>query len=94
MQYCVLKSIGAGKRRFTLVLTGTFRPDAFTQRNEAASRRGTNRWAVVLLALMLVTGSARAEVKLPALFSDHMVLQRGVAVPVFEPLMELNVPPT
>lgn len=83
MQYCVLKSIGAGKRRFTLVLTGTFRPDAFTQRNEAASRRGTNRWAVVLLALMLVAGSARAEVKLPALFSDHMVLQRGVAVPVW-----------
>jgi hypothetical protein len=83
MQYCVLKSIGAGKRRFTLVVTGMFRPDVFAQRIEAASRRGANHWPLALLAWMWVAGSVQAEVKLPALFSDHMVLQRGVAVPVW-----------
>ena len=36
-----------------------------------------------LAAALLAVFSARAEVSLPALFSDHMVLQRGVAVPVW-----------
>ena len=35
-------------------------------------------WAFLLLA-----GSTRADVKLPAIFSDHMVLQRDVAAPVW-----------
>jgi len=36
-----------------------------------------------LLAILLATGSASAEVKLAAIFSDHAVLQRGVALPVW-----------
>ena len=37
---------------------------------------------IFLLALTAVT-SARADVKLPALFSDHMVVQADAAVPVW-----------
>jgi sialate O-acetylesterase len=37
----------------------------------------------LLLALFALALAARAEVKLPALFSDHMVLQAGAAVPVW-----------
>lgn len=33
--------------------------------------------------LLLVAGSARADVKLPAIFGDHMVLQRDTTVPVW-----------
>jgi len=35
------------------------------------------------LALVSIAASAVAEVKLPAVFTDHMVLQRGQAVPVW-----------
>ena len=41
---------------------------------------------LVLLALIQTSGvatTARADVRLPALFSDHMVLQRDVIVPVW-----------
>lgn len=37
----------------------------------------------LFLAGLLLSCVARAEVKLPALFSEHMVLQAGVAVPVW-----------
>lgn len=36
-----------------------------------------------LLVLTFFTLSARAEVKMPAIFGDHMVLQRNAAVPVW-----------
>ena len=32
---------------------------------------------------LFAIGSARADITLPAVFSDHMVLQRGVVVPVW-----------
>src|SRR5215470_2109630 len=35
------------------------------------------------LALILFGSAAFAEVRLPAIFSDHMVLQRGMTVPVW-----------
>jgi sialate O-acetylesterase len=35
------------------------------------------------LALILLGSAAFAEVRLPAIFSDHMVLQRGMTVPVW-----------
>ena len=35
------------------------------------------------LTLLLVPASLRADVKLPAVFSDHMVLQQGQSVPVW-----------
>ena len=34
-------------------------------------------------AILLLAGSARADVTLPSIFSDHMVLQKNVAVPVW-----------
>ncbi|MGB7160208.1 MAG: sialate O-acetylesterase [Tepidisphaeraceae bacterium] len=37
----------------------------------------------VALLVVLVASSAFAEIKLPPLFADHMVLQRGMAVPVW-----------
>jgi sialate O-acetylesterase len=45
----------------------------------------TNRPACVLLALLFVGlgATARADVRLPRIFSDHMVLQRDTAVPVW-----------
>ncbi len=36
-----------------------------------------------LAAALLAASAARADVSLPTLFSDHMVLQRGVALPVW-----------
>ena len=41
------------------------------------------RSAVLMPAFLLVAGESRAEVSLPRVFSDHMVLLRGVDVPVF-----------
>lgn len=41
------------------------------------------RLPLVLLGFVLSTSTVFAEVKLPAVFSDHAVLQRGVAVPVW-----------
>jgi sialate O-acetylesterase len=38
---------------------------------------------VSLLALITLTSAARADVKLPPVFSDHMVLQADLAAPVF-----------
>ena len=35
------------------------------------------------LVFLAVSPALRAEVRLPAIFSDHMVLQRGTAVPVW-----------
>src|SRR3954468_12669807 len=40
--------------------------------------------AVVMLVTVLGSyGGVRADVKLPAIFGDHMVLQRGTKVPVW-----------
>ena len=39
--------------------------------------------SVVVLAAVLCTSVALAEVRMPALFSDHMVLQRDIKVPVW-----------
>ncbi len=39
--------------------------------------------AASLLASVFTSPGLRADVKLPALFSDHMVLQQGMAVPVW-----------
>ena len=39
--------------------------------------------AVLALALALAASGARAEVRLPGVFSDHMVLQRDLAVPLW-----------
>jgi sialate O-acetylesterase len=38
---------------------------------------------LVIAGLLLVAAVARAEVKLPAIFGDHMVLQRDMPVPVW-----------
>ncbi len=38
---------------------------------------------VIGAGLMLSSTSARAEVKLPAIFGDHMVLQQGATIPVW-----------
>ena len=38
---------------------------------------------IFAIALVFVVGTARADVRLPSLFSDHMVLQRDAAVPVW-----------
>ena len=37
----------------------------------------------LLALLLMLLPAARAEVKLPAVFSDHMVLQRDLPVPVW-----------
>ena len=37
----------------------------------------------LIFLLGLVAFAARADVKLPAIFSDHMVLQRGAVSPVW-----------
>lgn len=50
--------------------------------------------ASLVLGCLLRAGVACAEVKLPALFSDHMVVQAGAAVPVWgwaEPGEEVTV---
>jgi len=49
------------------------------------SRAGFPAFALALLASLLFAGQAllTAEVRLPALFTDHMVLQQGLAVPVW-----------
>jgi hypothetical protein len=44
------------------------------------------RWVITALALLAITGVVQADVKLPAFFADHMVLQqKGVTdlKPVF-----------
>ncbi len=41
------------------------------------------KYRVALLALLLACATALADVRLPAVFSDHMVLQQGMAVPVW-----------
>jgi sialate O-acetylesterase len=48
-------------------------------RNSAGSRIKT----AIISALVLVASFAHADVRLPALFSDHMVLQQGQPVPVW-----------
>ncbi len=40
-------------------------------------------WATLPLSLLLVVGSARGEVQLPPFFSDHLVLQRESAAPIW-----------
>jgi len=47
------------------------------------------RLRVVLLAVAAalfacVSGIARADVKLPGVFTDHMVLHRGMAIPLWD----------
>jgi sialate O-acetylesterase len=38
---------------------------------------------VVLLVLLLFSFGTKAELKLPSLVSDHMVLQRNVPIPIW-----------
>src|SRR5437868_486154 len=45
-------------------------------------KRYTIRFAL-LLAICTALSAARAAVKLPAIFGDHMVLQRGQKIPVW-----------
>jgi sialate O-acetylesterase len=40
-------------------------------------------WVAAMLVLSLLPGGARADVRMPALFADHMVLQRDLANPVW-----------
>ncbi|MGA0112389.1 MAG: hypothetical protein ACO3PN_09830, partial [Chthoniobacterales bacterium] len=49
------------------------------------SRRGAGlaRFAALSVVLLLGGAAARAEVVLPSVISDGMVLQRGVSVPVW-----------
>ena len=42
-----------------------------------------NRRFLTSALFLCVASAARAEVRLPALFSDHMVLQRDAPVPVW-----------
>ncbi len=42
-----------------------------------------HRTILLSSALILATGLTRADVKLPAIFGDHMVLQRDTSVPVW-----------
>ncbi|MEO6845711.1 MAG: hypothetical protein ABI443_00465 [Chthoniobacterales bacterium] len=37
----------------------------------------------LFVLLLVFVGSARAELKMPAFFSDHMVLQAGVKTPIW-----------
>src|SRR5947209_2452581 len=58
------------------------------------SRPAATHTALSFLTLLLALAPARADVKLPALFSDHMVLQGETAVPVWgraEPGEEVQV---
>jgi len=46
--------------------------------------RRSNRFCVLFIACsMLATSVALAEVKLPSVISNHMVLQRGIALPIW-----------
>jgi sialate O-acetylesterase len=46
--------------------------------------KNNRRWRLVVCALMMCASAGlRAEVKLPAIFSDHAVLQKGSKVPVW-----------
>lgn len=47
------------------------------------SRALTKMASSALLVFLLLPGASRAEVKLPAVISDHMLLQRGAPVRVF-----------
>ncbi len=41
------------------------------------------KWTAAVLGLFIVSGALAAELVLPQVFADHMVLQRGQAVPVW-----------
>src|SRR5262249_37825564 len=43
----------------------------------------TFRFVSAIAFALLASAVARAELKLPAIFGDHMVLQRGMKVPVW-----------
>jgi sialate O-acetylesterase len=43
----------------------------------------STRWAIGLLAVALAAGPMQAEVRVPAVLSSHMVLQRDMAVPIW-----------
>src|SRR5687767_2524238 len=47
------------------------------------TRSAPARFTALLFAVFVSTSTALAEIKLPSLFADHMVLQRGMAVPVW-----------
>lgn len=55
---------------------------ANTTRDTRISRASSTRVLSALIVLLAAAG-AQAEVKLPAIFSDHMVLQREMKVPVW-----------
>ena len=55
----------------------------FTSRGAVYSVRMNRTLSIVAVALALVITTTQAEVRLPALFGDHMVLQRDAAVPVW-----------
>jgi len=41
----------------------------------------SKKWATFLL--LFLAGSLTAQIKLPTYFSNHMVLQKGIAIPVW-----------
>ncbi len=49
------------------------------------ARRSVRRWSSVWAAVVCLAAvtAARAEVRLPAVISDHMVLQRGIPLPIW-----------
>src|SRR3954451_2323611 len=71
----------------TVYAGGITRDLSITSRNFAVMRQAKSQFALVLLSLCtLLTssfGSARADVKLPAIFSDFAVLQRDMPLPVW-----------
>ncbi len=58
-------------------MSGSFLPSA---KGDAVTHR---RLAVPCLLLAALAGGVSADVRLPAVLSDHMVLQRGVPVPIW-----------
>lgn len=47
------------------------------------ARQSASFLGLTVLALLVTATSLRADVKLPTVFSDHMVLQQGMSVPVW-----------
>src|SRR5687767_15072892 len=61
---------------------GPLRIDA-RHRFRLNGRMHTTRWISVLASILGTALIARADVKLPALFTDNMVLQRDVNAPIW-----------
>ena len=53
------------------------------ERVSCQSARSVARWLAAVVLLIATSGVAVADVRLPSVFGDHMVVQRGRAVPVW-----------